>query len=36
MTGYYQWLIAPLVERSLLVVKEPGSNLGTDICLFGY
>jgi hypothetical protein len=26
-----QWLIAQLVERSL-----PGSNLGTDICLFCY
>jgi hypothetical protein len=31
-----QWLIAQLVERSLSVMKDPGSNLGTDICLFRY
>jgi hypothetical protein len=31
-----QWLIAQLVERSLSVMKDHGSNLGTDICLFCY
>jgi hypothetical protein len=29
-----QWLIAQL--RSLSVMKDPGSNLGTDICLLRY
>ena len=27
-----QWLIAQLVEGSLSVIKDPGSNLGADIC----
>ncbi len=31
-----QWLIAQLVERSLSVMKDPGSNLGEDICSFHY
>ena len=31
-----QWLIAQLVERSLSVMKDPGSNLGADICSFRY
>jgi hypothetical protein len=31
-----QWLIAQLVERSLSVMKDPGSNLGEDICWFRY
>jgi hypothetical protein len=31
-----QWYIAQLVGRSLSVMKDPGSNLGADICLFGY
>ena len=31
-----QWLIAQLVERSLSVMKDPGSNLGEDICSFRY
>jgi hypothetical protein len=31
-----QWLIAQLVERSLSVMKDPGSNLGVDICSFRY
>ncbi len=31
-----QWLIAQLVERSLTVMKDPGSNLGEDICSFRY
>jgi hypothetical protein len=26
------WLIAQLVERSLSVMKDPGSYLGVDIC----
>jgi hypothetical protein len=29
-------LIAQLVERSLSVMKDPGSNLGVDICSFRY
>jgi hypothetical protein len=29
-----QWLIAQLVERSLSVMKDPGSNLGADSCSF--
>jgi hypothetical protein len=33
---YSQWLIAQLVERSLSVMKDPGSNLGEVICSFGY
>jgi hypothetical protein len=28
--------IAQLVERSLSVMKDPGSNLGMDICSFYY
>jgi hypothetical protein len=31
-----QWLIAQLVERSLSVMKDPGSNLDMDICSFRY
>jgi hypothetical protein len=31
-----QWLIAQLVELSLSVMKDPGSNLGEDICSFRY
>jgi hypothetical protein len=31
-----QWLIAQLVEHSLSVMKDPGSNLGEDICSFRY
>ncbi len=31
-----QRLIAQLVEHSLSVMKDPGSNLGTDICSFHY
>jgi hypothetical protein len=31
-----QWLIAQLVERSLSVMKDPGSNLGEDICSLRY
>jgi hypothetical protein len=31
-----QWLIAQLVERSFSVMKDPGSNLGEDICSFRY
>jgi hypothetical protein len=31
-----QWLIAQLVERSLSVMKDPGSNLDMDICSFCY
>ncbi len=34
--GLSQWLIAQLVERSLSVMKDPGSNLGEDICSFRY
>jgi hypothetical protein len=26
-----QWLIAQLVERSVSLMKDPGSNLGMDI-----
>jgi hypothetical protein len=33
---YSQWLIAQLVECSLSVMKDPGSNLGADICSFCY
>jgi hypothetical protein len=29
-------LIAQLVECSLSVMKDPGSNFGLDICSFGY
>ncbi len=32
MRWWGQWLIAQLVERSLSVMKDPGSNLGADIC----
>jgi hypothetical protein len=31
-----QWSIAQLVERSLSVMKDPGSNIGKDICSFRY
>jgi hypothetical protein len=31
-----QWLIAQLVERSLSVMKDLGSNLGMYICSFCY
>jgi hypothetical protein len=31
-----QWLIAQLVECSLSVMKDPGSNLGKDICPIRY
>jgi hypothetical protein len=31
---FCQWLIPQLVEHSLLVMKDPGSNLGADICSF--
>jgi hypothetical protein len=31
-----QWLIAQLVEHSLSVMKDPGSNLGADIFSFRY
>jgi hypothetical protein len=34
--GCCQWLIAQLVEHSLSVMKDLGSNLGADICLFHY
>jgi hypothetical protein len=30
--SYMQWLKAQLVEHSLSVMKDPGSNLGVDIC----
>jgi hypothetical protein len=33
---FFQWLIAQLVECSLSVMKDPGSNLGADICSFPY
>jgi hypothetical protein len=29
-------LIAQLVERSLSVMKDPGSNIRADICSFRY
>jgi hypothetical protein len=32
----FQWLIAQLVESSLLVMKDPGSNLGANISSFCY
>ncbi len=31
-----QWLIAQLVECSLSVMKDLGSNLGADICSIHY
>jgi hypothetical protein len=31
-----QWLIAQLVERSLSVMKDPGLNLGMEICSSRY
>ncbi len=31
-----RWLIAQLVERSLSVMKDPGSNRGADNCSFPY
>ena len=31
-----QWLIAKLVEHSLSVMKDRGSNLDMDIYSFGY
>jgi hypothetical protein len=31
-----QWLIAQLVEHSLSVMKDPGSNLGVDSCSLCY
>jgi hypothetical protein len=34
--GFHQWLIAQLVERSLSVMKDPGSNIRADICSFRY
>jgi hypothetical protein len=33
---FIKWLIAQLVERSLSVMKDPGSNLGMDICSFRF
>jgi hypothetical protein len=39
LTEFCQWLIAQLIERFLSVIpvmKDPGSNLGTDICSFCY
>jgi hypothetical protein len=33
---FYQWLIAQLVECSFSVMKDLSSNLGADICSFGY
>jgi hypothetical protein len=33
---FCQWLIAQLLERSLSVMKDPGANLGMDICSFRY
>jgi hypothetical protein len=33
---FSQWLIAQLEERSLYVMKDPGLNLGADICSFRY
>jgi hypothetical protein len=32
-TTYYQWLKAQLVERTLSVMKYPGSNLGAVLLL---
>jgi hypothetical protein len=33
---HQQWLIAQLAEHSLSVMKDPGSNLCSAICLFCY
>jgi hypothetical protein len=33
---YHKWLIAQLVECSLSVMKDPGSNFHANICSFRY